>query len=427
LTAKQVQLRRDTRSNISAQTPSEGEPAWDLTNAKLWMGDGLTAGGLGVAMDKDVQQGTKTYLAAGGTANAITVSYSPDLGPPVGGQILRIKLTSSITGAATINPNSHGTASIKKKSGGALVDPVSGDCFAGGIYEFQYDGTVWQIMNELDAGGGLISVSQGNLNTSTGSVSKAGGGTHVWSTALFTLPGGQYGFHPQIKSTGTSKAIFNIGGLTFSGVSTATPTIDGASVGSSYITNMTIACSESANTASAQQLYITSSPPFDLGDGHLHGFIFSKVNKAGDIVATYIADVPPWAYNGPTNIRADYVDGRGRKYRRTIKRRSLEEIIDGAAIEHVWQEITQAHKNADIHLIPHPFPGMCHPDHTIILLDPLDDRLPAIMAHHAHGGDGEVPDALHSGKIYANNEFIQNRMSPPGVPVAPLRFKYSRK
>ncbi len=136
--------------------------------------------------------------------------------------------------------------------------------------------------------------------------------------------------------------------------------------------------------------------------------------------------MPPWAYYGPTSIRADHVCPiTGKISRRVAKRRSLDEIIGGAPFEYELQEITQSIKNADMPLIPHPFQGLESPDETIVLLNPRDDRLARLMRYHNNGGDDDIIAALHSGKIYAGNEFL-NMKGPPGVPIAPLRFKYSR-
>jgi hypothetical protein len=414
-TATQTQFRRDTAAHINAQTPANGEPAWDLTNFRLRMGDGSTAGGLLLPMAKDIQSGVFTYIAQGGTANAWTATMAPAT-PSVGaGSEVTIKCSTPNTSAFTLNVDGHGAVSVKKRSGGALIDPVSGDTFANALYKFQHDGTYWELMDELDAGGGLVSVSQGNLNTATGSVTS----TSAAAMQSFTLPGGLYGFFPQTKS-GTAGTTYTIA-MWDSSISLPT----------SYATRLAMNGSgTTGHTTSAQQLYITSSPPFDLGDGELAGFIFAVVNKAGEIISTYIADVPPWAYNGPTNIRADYIDRRGRKFRKSRKPRSLDEIMDGAEHEIVWEEITQAHKNADMRLIPHPFGG-CGEGETIVLLNPRDDRLARIMQHHAHGGSEEVIEALHNGNIYAGNEFLPADSLPcfpsrPFCPQPPFATKGNR-
>ena len=43
MTTTQLQLRRDTATNIAGITPAQGEPLYDATNDRLVMGDGATA------------------------------------------------------------------------------------------------------------------------------------------------------------------------------------------------------------------------------------------------------------------------------------------------------------------------------------------------------------------------------------------------
>jgi Major tropism determinant N-terminal domain len=46
MTTTQLQLRRDTTTNIDGITPAQGEPIYDVTRKALVLGDGVTAGGL---------------------------------------------------------------------------------------------------------------------------------------------------------------------------------------------------------------------------------------------------------------------------------------------------------------------------------------------------------------------------------------------
>src|SRR3990167_709514 len=68
---------------------------------------------------------------------------------------------------------------------------------------------------------------------------------------------------------------------------------------------------------SAQQRYVQASPPYNLGDGDVPLFVFVVVNSLGKIESTYVAQDPPWANNGPTNIQPDFIDLQGRKFRKT--------------------------------------------------------------------------------------------------------------
>src|SRR4051812_5048550 len=74
--AEQVQIRRDTASNLAAATPAAGELGYDTTNKRLVIGDGLTAGGTKIPNFSDVQKLTFSYATIGGTANALTFTFA---------------------------------------------------------------------------------------------------------------------------------------------------------------------------------------------------------------------------------------------------------------------------------------------------------------------------------------------------------------
>src|SRR5690606_912598 len=123
------------------------------------------------------------------------------------------------------------------------------------------------------------------------------------------------------------------------------------------------------------QRYINSSPPYDMGDGHCYGFLFLEINAAKEIQRYYIADAPPWAYNGPTNITADcFCPVTKKKFKKVRKKRSFEELMDGSEITYELQEITKDFKNSDMALIPHPF-GEISEGNTVVLLDPMQDSV----------------------------------------------------
>lgn|ERR1039458_1924301 len=407
-TATQTQLRRDTASNVNAATPATGELAVDNTNKRLRLGDGATAGGIVLPNFSDIQNSVFNSGTTGGAANVQTITLSPVPAAYVAQMCIHFKAGFTNTGATTLNVNSLGAKNLMKNVSGTVTALAAGDIASGVCYVAIYDGTQFQV--KVDVAGGLTSVHQGDLNTSLGSIS-----TISSTSAMLTLPGGLFGFYPQLKrGIAGSSAIF----ATIVGDGTTT-----YALGTTYITRIGLK-SDGTQTVSAQQQYVNASPPFDLGDGEMAGFIFAVVNKVGEIISTYIADVPPWAYNGPTSLKADFTHPvTGKKFRRVAKR-TLDEIIGGAPFEHELQEITQAIKNADMPLIPHPF-GDCGEGETIVLLNPRDDKLAAIMEHHGNGGADEVLDALHSGKIYAGNEFLRGMKGPPGVPIAPLVYKYS--
>ena len=137
---------------------------------------------------------------------------------------------------------------------------------------------------------GAAAVSQAKLKTSQGEISSFDSDTTT------TLPGGEYGFYTRVKASAAGGADYYL----------ARPT------STSYVTQVRILGAGTGRTYYAQQRYIQASPPYDLGDGEVPLFVFARVDGGGKIISTYVAQDPPWANNGPTNIAPDGVDEDGR-------------------------------------------------------------------------------------------------------------------
>ena len=240
-------------------------------------------------------------------------------------------------------------------------------------------------------------IHQAELNTSMGEVSTT-------STALtnITLPGGQYGFYPSVTSF--HPVIYAISG----GINTASD---------SWATNISIDITATSVTqpAKARQRYINSSPPYNLGDGDIPLFFFGLM-RAGKLVSTYAADVPPWGYNGPTSVMADFKDAHGVKFKRkkTVDKESGEVITE-------IQEITHVIKNADMELIPHPFASTLPGDEVILLNPP--DTLGLLDMHNA----GESIAELFSNDYLRFDNSPISRATPAGVKARRYKWRNSKK
>lgn len=150
----QLQIRRDTSSNISASAPAVGEIWYDTTNKRLTVGDGSNVGGIEVPNYIDLQNGTFDYALATGTANAIAVTTAPsNPSAYVSGQRIKVKIATTNTGSTTINWGSLGVKTIRKWSSGSLIDLIGGELIAGMIIEFVYDGTYFQIASGTSSQG----------------------------------------------------------------------------------------------------------------------------------------------------------------------------------------------------------------------------------------------------------------------------------
>lgn len=260
------------------------------------------------------------------------------------------------------------------------------------------------------------SVGQAELKTTSGSVSS------TTTDNLLTLPGGAYGFYPQIKGSndGTTNNA-SIGGHD------TVPKWD-----TTYLTRIVLDESGAA-TASARQRYIQASPPYNLGDGDIPLFVFLHIdNTTQEIVSTYVAPEAPWHYNGPTSIRAQRIDQiTGKTFR---SERDLSGILsvsqaksrNGLAERAVLIreapmmefEITQSIKNADMKLVPHPFSDT--PGRTVVMLDPISSLMEDLRNLH---DDGEsIVDLLHEGFVSVGTDPLV-REGPEGVMIPSARWK----
>jgi hypothetical protein len=146
----------------------------------------------------------------------------------------------------------------------------------------------------------------------------------------------------------------------------------------------------SSRTAYLYSRYIQASPPYNLGDGNIPLFVFAAIdNAAGKVIAASAAEDPPWAYHGPTDIAADRYDEQGRGWRGDV-------------------EITQAVKQADMPLYPHPWAiDVMDGDYRVVMLNPFDEKITTLST-------GDITTALHNGAIKIGAT-VTGMHTPPGV------------
>lgn len=152
MATNQVQLRRDTATNLNAATPVDGELGYDTTNDQLVIGDGTTAGGIKIPSAKHIQTQSMVYGTVGGTANAITLTSSPPVLAYVNGLKLSFKATATNSAATTVNVAGLGVKNIYKLSGASLVALSGNEIVSGAIYDITYDGTQFQLTNSTGSG-----------------------------------------------------------------------------------------------------------------------------------------------------------------------------------------------------------------------------------------------------------------------------------
>ena len=268
---------------------------------------------------------------------------------------------------------------------------------------------------------GAAAVGQGELKTTTGTVSTTGGSFDT------TLPGGEYGFYPRIKSA-------NAGGNAYWGAGGSPVSANWAAKasGTSYAARVNIGVDTGAGgTATMIQRYISASPPYDLGDGEIPLFVFAVIGGAGEIESIYTAPDPPWAYNGPTDIAATHraPDGTLMQRRLRMPPTPFDQMTPAQAEAWLAQvvddrfevvPVDQALKQADMPDIPHPFMGNDLTGKSIVLIDPVSDLCANLAERHARGQD--INALLHEGQLVIDNVEVA-RATPPGVLAHPVKWK----
>lgn len=259
-------------------------------------------------------------------------------------------------------------------------------------------------------------VSQSKLKSTYGDVSVGSG-----VTSNVTLPGGTYGYYCQYWLSGTNPS--GTAGIAqgFTTTSPITYALLGETGGGFEATTY------------ARQYYVQASPPYDLGDGEIPLFVFVIVDSLGKIISTYIAPEAPWHYNGPTSLRPDS-ERTGKKYQSrrqliaehgSIKAARLAgltraQIMDRIATDPMVDiEITQAIKQADMPLIPHPFVGNNLTGKTVVMLDPVSPLMHSFFELHEHGES--VTDIVRGWLTIGNTALA--RSGPPGVMVVSAALK----
>ena len=278
------------------------------------------------------------------------------------------------------------------------------------------------------------SVAQSELKTASGTVSTAGSGR-------FTLPGGQYGFFPALYQAGglTSSAVLLNGSANGSppndlvGAGTTNDALSGMVVSETSATPQ-LCLMVTGGTLYALQRYIQASPPYDLGNGSICIFVFVRISSDGKIASVYVAQEPPWALNGPTDITPSRVDKvTGRKFKvvprgfgpdwrarlKTMMPAERTELIEKVKLGDVEEiEITQEIKNKDMPLIPHPFADGAGGG-TIVLIDPVGFADELAKCHEC-GID--VNELIHEGYVRLDNAPLSAN-TPPGVVAVRARWK----
>ncbi len=246
-------------------------------------------------------------------------------------------------------------------------------------------------------GSGSVTVNTGTNNTYT----LAGGSYAWWTASAQSNAGGSISWGGNTDTASGVIGLFNYSGTNFAW----------------YV----------------DERYVQASPPYDLGNGEVPLFVWALVDGAGNVVGTQVAPDPTWAYHGPTDITPQFWRG-GRPFRRyaqvngqalgaAMKNRDTLAAIAAGDVDITWveREITQAVKNADMGLCPHPFFNGDTAGCSVILLDPVGALCERLQAIQIDQGARAVRDLLTAGHLRLDNSPL-DATTPPGVQAVRARF-----
>lgn len=174
-----------------------------------------------------VQNSSTIYAADAGASDTYAIALTPTLTAYATGQMFSFKANTANTGAATLNIDSLGAKTIKKKND---QDLETGDIEAGQIVTVIYDGTNMQMVSQV-----ANSPSYANTVVSKAGTDATGAGDTVWAHGLGRVPkrvrvsyftgAANYGssgngtYNGTTQSTGSSVAISGGAGQAYSSTS----------------------------------------------------------------------------------------------------------------------------------------------------------------------------------------------------------------
>lgn len=176
--------------------------------------------------------------------------------------------------------------------------------------------------------------------------------------------------------------------------------------------------------------YLPASPPYDLGYGEIPLFLYLKLNRSGEILASWIAQDPPWPTPASTGIHTSTSGAPTKTFQRM--KLSLDQAQrEGRLAEYFQQlrdpnsrepvELTTEMKNEGMQEVPHPFISGLKADETVVLLYPQCSTCHDFCALLQEDSN-EAMDLLYKGHLQLDNT-PQNVKTPPGVLTVSGRWK----
>ncbi len=330
-------------------------------------------------------------------------------------------LAAGDTGAPTIQTSAYATGSIIA-AGIAANAITAAKIAAGAVGTSEIEGGAITAAKIVAGAVGPSEIAADAVGISEVRESFVEVSTNLVAGESLILSSGSYAFYPRIRLNTGAVSSFHA------------KILDGA-ITTSNVTYIWLQSIHVDYTITANQTYISASPPYDLGDGDVPLFVFAKIDKvSGKVVSSYSAQEASWHYNGPTNICGKQSKD-GKKYR---KRRDLsncpctfeeakhdmkkmaeyqKHFVSAPIIK---EEITQAIKNADMHLIPRPMEP--DKDTVVVMLDPVCDLMHEIACMRKEHDEFSFNELLHEGHIKIDNTPLK-RFGPPGVDIVGFDYR----
>lgn len=289
---------------------------------------------------------------------------------------------------------------------------------------------------------GASAVGQGELKSTTGDITRGNGGY-----TLSTGPGGQYGFWPTIKTGVSASGHFNVSPVTDHYVSAGSyygspesrplgSTLGTTSLQRFQLNNTTQYGGTNPGTLTVTQRYMQSSPPYDMGDGQVHGFIYALIdNNTSGIISMWQAADPPWANNGKTDIASVFTDKKGVNHRKFQQMKRMKDLTSVQKKDYLMGNfdmkigkermipITNEFKNSDMEEVPNPYTGHDSAKESVVLLDPMSTLVERVMLAKSDGESTILDDVFHKEFAVIDNVVMSKRKGPKSLDIHGVKFK----
>lgn len=268
-----------------------------------------------------------------------------------------------------------------------------------------------------------VATVQGHYTTGTGSFTA--------SAYNLSVPIGAFGFMPLVQTPDNVTAAM-LGGHAADS-STFTPTADPLIIVGPPAPDLTFELfmlfgvwssdNTTSHAVSWQFNYLTSSPPWNLGEGDMALFAFMMIDEAtGAVDAVSVCEDPPWKINHPSKklfLQNQVLEAMGNP----DKIEQLHADLDRPQwMSHADLNASQVYKNSLMPRRPHPFMRCDLTGKKIVMLDPLS-KMAERLATLAKSGES-VPLLLHQGHVVLGDEVT--RVGPPGVTIQKCAFRSTR-